>query len=283
MNGTTPSISEFPWHATLYEKKSLDGPKEFICGATIIQDNLLITAAHCVYDESNKRINDPRKYYIATGNIFRDYDSPLHDTSIVKKSEVKNIYIICNYLGLEGNYASDIALLEIVKPFVFSSLLLPVCLDTSTYSDRAVLEVGNYGKVAGFGRTAIGSSSYILQSVSLPYVPLNQCKSTSSAVQSEKFITLDKFCAGYTNGTSVCDGDSGGGLVFKTDGLWFLRGIVSVGIGETLSGGTRSCDSYSYSLYTRVSSHIGWIQDIILRLETSKSLPSCSTFTALPS
>ncbi|XP_047371433.1 modular serine protease-like [Vespa velutina] len=268
VHGGAANISLFPWHATLYETKSLDGPKEFICGATIIKENFLITAAHCVFDETNNRVNDPKRYYIATGNIFRDYDYALHDPRFVKKAKVKSIYVNCNYLGLEGNYAWDIALLEIDVPFVFSALLLPACLDQS------FIESGQ-GVVAGFGRTALGPSSFILQSVTLPYVPLNQCKSVGNTVQSEKFITIDKFCAGYTNGTSVCDGDSGGGLVFQTGNLWFLRGIVSIGLGETLSGGIRSCDSHSYSLYTRISSHISWIQDITFRLETSKPIPSC--------
>ncbi|KAF7407366.1 hypothetical protein HZH66_001903 [Vespula vulgaris] len=268
VHGNAANISLFPWHATIYETKSPDGPKEFICGATIIKENFLITAAHCVFDETNNRVNDPKRYYIATGNIFRDYDYSEHDSRFVKKAKVKNIYVNCNYLGLEGNYAWDIALLEIDVPFVFSALLLPACLDQS------FIESGQ-GVVAGFGRTAFGSSSFILQSVTLPYVPLNQCKSVGNTVQSEKFITIDKFCAGYTNGTSVCDGDSGGGLVFQTGNLWFLRGIVSIGLGETLSGGIRSCNSHSYSLYTRISSHISWIQDITFKLETSKPIPSC--------
>lgn len=276
VNGTTPSIAEFPWHATLYEVKKPNGPKEFSCGASIIKNNLLVTAAHCVYDEWSKKLKDPSKYYIATGNIFRDYDSQLHNKNTVKKARVKNIYINCNYLGLEGNYASDIAILEIDEPFVFSSLLLPACLDPNAFSDQAALDSSSQGKVAGFGRTATGNSSFILQSVTLPYVPHNECKSAKGAIHSEKFITSDKFCAGYTNGTSVCDGDSGGGLVFKSGGLWYLRGIVSVGLGETLTGGTRSCNSYSYSLYTRISSHLAWIQDVTYMLEMSKPFNDCN-------
>ncbi|XP_066582506.1 modular serine protease-like [Prorops nasuta] len=276
VNGTRPSISEFPWHATLYRADTDGAEKEFVCGATIIQDNLLITAAHCVYDEANKKLDNPNKYFISTGNIFRDYDSPLHDPRVVKKNTVKNIYMICNYLGLEGNYAWDIAILETSRPFVFSSLLVPICLDTSSFSDQSVLEAGNFGKVAGFGRTALGASSFVLQSITVPYIPLSQCKSSSVLSDNEKLITIDKFCAGYSNGSSVCDGDSGGGLVFKTGGLWYLRGIVSVGIGVTNNGGSRTCDSYSYSLYTRISSHIGWIQDVILKLEAHKAFLSCN-------
>ncbi|XP_046827834.1 modular serine protease-like, partial [Vespa crabro] len=265
--GNAIDISLLPWHATLYETKSPDGPKEFTCGATIIKDNLLITAAHCVFDETNKKVNDPKRYYIATGNIFRDYDSPLHDPHFVKKAQVKNIYVNCYYMGLEGNYGWDIAILEIDVPFIFSALLLPACLD------ETFIEFG-YGIVAGFSRTILGASSFLLRSVKLPYVPFNQCRSASNA-ESEKFIMPDKFCAGNTNGTSICDGYGGGGLVFPNGDLWFLRGIVSIGLGITVSAKSEHCYSYSYALNTRISSHIIWIQDIILRLESSKPIPMC--------
>ncbi|XP_012281536.1 modular serine protease-like isoform X2 [Orussus abietinus] len=275
VNGSTPDISDFPWHATLYRVDRRGGKKKFICGATVIQSNLLVTAAHCVFDENTKRVRDPKRHYILTGNIFRDYDDPSHNPRVVQRAEVKNIYINCRYLGVSGNYAWDIAIIEISRPFVFSALLVPICLDVAGDTDRIALEVGSYGKVAGFGRTALGETSAILQYITVPYVSINQCKSAGSALDSDRYITMDKFCAGYTNGTSVCDGDSGGGFVVKTKDLWFLRGIVSAGIGQTLEGGTTACNSFTYSLYTRVSDHMAWIQDIILKLELNKPIPAC--------
>lgn len=112
--------------------------------------------------------------------------------------QVKHIYIVRNYLGLVGNYLWDIAILELVRPFVLSAWLVPACIDT--LSDRSVLEPGSYGKVAGFGRTAFGESSGVLQALTVPVIPLSQCRSVSQSVNTEQFITNDKFCAGYTNG-----------------------------------------------------------------------------------
>lgn len=88
VNGTQPQITEFPWHASLYVTKNSTASKEFICGATIIHESLLITAAHCVYDDDNKKFYDASKYDIITGNIFREYDYPFHDIRIVKKAKV---------------------------------------------------------------------------------------------------------------------------------------------------------------------------------------------------
>lgn len=71
-------------------------PKEFLCGATIIHERLLVTAAHCVFEF--EKLRDVSKFYILAGNIFRDYDSPFHDLRFVKKTEVPyllfNIYYI---------------------------------------------------------------------------------------------------------------------------------------------------------------------------------------------
>jgi len=78
------------------------------------------------------------------------------------------------------------------------------------------------------------------------------------------------------SGSSVCDGDSGGGLVFKNE-LWYLRGIVSVSLGTIQDGGNTHCDNNLYSLYTDISRHISWIQDVITKIEQNQRDALCST------
>ncbi|XP_011157636.1 modular serine protease-like [Solenopsis invicta] len=265
VGGIRPNITEFPWHATLYRDEPSE-PKKFFCGASIVQENVLITAAHCVYDEDTRQLIKANSIYILTGNIYRDYNYR-HNENLVKRNQVKRIYIVRSYLGLVGNYLWDIAILELVTPFVLSTWLVPVCIDT--LNDRNVLEVGSLGKLAGFGRTAHGESSALLQALTVPVISLSQCRSVSQNANTEQFITNDKFCAGYTNGSSVCDGDSGGGLVFRTN-LWYLRGIVSVSLGSIQEGGNVHCDNNLYSLYTDVSKHISWIQDVITKIEQNQ-------------
>lgn len=88
VNGTNAKITDFPWHATLYKGEHPNSEKMFLCGATIIQDDLLVTAAHCVYNEIKRKVDDATKFYVATGNVFRDYDYALHNPVIVKKAQV---------------------------------------------------------------------------------------------------------------------------------------------------------------------------------------------------
>ncbi|XP_071639428.1 uncharacterized protein [Temnothorax longispinosus] len=285
VGGFRPNITEFPWHASMYRDEPGE-PKKYFCGASIIQKNLLITAAHCVYDEFTRQPIDPNTIYILTGNLFRDYNNLFHNPIFVKRNQVKRIYIERNYVGYIGNFLSDIAVLELVTPFVLSSYLVPACIDTLSYGN--VLEPGTYGKVAVFGRRAIGEPRawYILQALTVPVISLSQCRSASQSVNMEQYVTNDKFCAGYTNGSSVSDGDvsddSGGGLVFKTNNLWYLRGIVSDTICRgTMRGdfhGTKSfhCDYYIYSLYTEISRYIPWIQDVMTKIEQNQTHTLCS-------
>ncbi|XP_076299621.1 modular serine protease-like [Lasioglossum baleicum] len=272
VNGIAANIAEFPWHATLFKAVNPNAKKEFHCGGTIIQERLLITAAHCVYNERTGRKEDPSKYFVAAGNIHRDYDYPHHNPAMVEKTAVKNIYVPCEYNGMFGFYKADIAILEVTVPFVFSTTLLkPICLD---YPNN-ILFSNMSGRVAGFGRTALGESSFFLQTITVPYISNEKCKEASKTYESENYITYDKFCAGYTNGSAVCNGDSGGGLIFRWSSVWYLRGIVSVSLGTKLEGETRQCDSSTYSLYTAVSSHMTWIEKSIRQLELNEQLPMC--------
>lgn len=106
----------------------------------------------------------------------------------------------CQYHGLLGNYASDLALLELEEPFEYSDQLLPACLSPAGYGDF-ILQAGAYGKIAGFGRTGISKSSDILVTLTAPYIPYDQCRSSVHDELNQRLMTIDKFCAGYTNGT----------------------------------------------------------------------------------
>jgi len=86
VGGYQPNVTEFPWHATMYYGES----KQFFCGASIIQEDLLISAAHCIFDENSEggQLKDAREIFILTGNLFRDYNHPFHNSNVVKKNQV---------------------------------------------------------------------------------------------------------------------------------------------------------------------------------------------------
>lgn len=53
---------------------------------------------------------------------------------------------------------------------------------------------------------------------------------------------------------NACHGDSGGPLQYKLNDTYYIAGIVSFGV---------SCGSTFPDVYTRVSSYIDWIEEIV--------------------
>lgn len=75
-------------------------------------------------------------------------------------------------------------------------------------------------------------------------------------------------------------GDTGGPMNLKNpDGSWTTIGIVSYG--------NASCEIGTPTLFTRIKSHITWIQSVInndnIKFSTSKPVPLLSTTVAVPS
>ena len=116
-----------------------------------------------------------------------------------------------------------------------------------------------------------------LQRADLPIVPYEKCFQTGNdATFWNRLIPGENFCAGYKNGTSTCQGDSGGGIAFKVNGRWFLRGIVSFG---PVIKGTGFCDPNNYSIFLDVTHYLEWIEKSIESTELhSSSLNSVISF-----
>ena len=71
----------------------------------------------------------------------------------------------------------------------------------------------------------------------------------------------------FLTGSSVCNGDSGGGMVFPrklSDGteVWMLRGIVSHG--RRRDSYSNFCDTKSYIVFTDVVHYLDWMHGLII-------------------
>ncbi|KAJ8971170.1 hypothetical protein NQ317_013365 [Molorchus minor] len=103
----------------------------------------------------------------------------------------------------------------------------------------------------------------ILMEAKMPIVSRLNCI-LSQATYYSKFTSNNTLCAGFRNGISVCNGDSGGGLIFPKTGtsgvdtVWELRGIVSNTFGKD-----GICDPDYYVIFTDAAKYLDWIKDII--------------------
>ena len=81
--------------------------------------------------------------------------------------------------------------------------------------------INRMGSVYGWGRTdhVLPDISNILRQASLTIKPNNECKS----------LRLDKnMICGLNNGSTFCNGDSGGPMTLDIGGRHYLAGIISL-------------------------------------------------------
>uniref|UniRef100_A0A8C5JCQ2 Coagulation factor IX n=1 Tax=Junco hyemalis TaxID=40217 RepID=A0A8C5JCQ2_JUNHY len=202
------------------------------CGATIINEKWLVTAAHCL---------KPAPPLCAGEHDVRSDD---HTEQLRK---VVRLLPHPTYNASINEYHNDIALLELDRPLTFNSYVTPVCLGSREFTN-ALLKQG-VGTVSGWGRVLFrGRTATTLQVLRVPFVDRPTClKSTSTS------ILQNMFCAGFPRGgKDTCEGDSGGPYTTEIEGTWFLTGITSWGEECALPG--------KYGIYTRVSKYVKWIK-----------------------
>lgn len=147
---------------------------------------------------------------------------------------------------------ADLALLVLNENIEFRTHIAPICMPYGLQYEDKSLPIGYRGQVAGWGLTTSGGRvSDAVKILENPVVDRSLCKKHSP----DSFIpiiTADKFCAGFLNANlSVCEGDSGGGLVFpeqeRNRTVYYLRGIVSAGPKKE-----NSCDSNQLTTFTNL-------------------------------
>jgi secreted trypsin-like serine protease len=252
VKGDIANKGEFPWQVAIYRRRGNPETKQLICGGTLISERIILTAAHCVA-ESKDKLRPKSNLTLAVGKYYRNYDDP-RDAPQAQFSEVEEIFVPVEYRGTIQNYFGDIAIIVSKEVFKFSQTVQPVCVDwTKTYlEDFLKSETRGLGHISGWGFTEGGQKpSDVLRSIRVPLVSHQKCRSQLEE-DFEVFLTIDKLCAGYRNGTSVCNGDAGGGLAFKhADNRFYIFGVLSVS--ASTDG---KCDTHQYALYTDVKYYV---------------------------
>ncbi|MXQ88808.1 hypothetical protein E5288_WYG008354 [Bos mutus] len=223
--GSTAQEGEWPWQASL--KKN----GQHYCGASLISDRYLLTAAHCF-----KNSQDPRNYTVTFGTrVNLPY----------MQHYVQQIFIHENYI--RGELHDDIAVILLTEKVLFKNDVHSVCLPEATQ----IFPPGEGVVVTGWGALSYdGEYPVLLQKAPVKIIDTNICNAWEAY---NGMIQDTMLCAGYLEGNiDACQGDSGGPLVHPNSrNIWYLVGIVSWGA---------ECGTVNKpGVYTRVTAYRNWI------------------------
>lgn len=244
IGGRDVAYGSVPWQAALYSAST----DESFCGGVLIDEEFVITAAHCLPSST-----EPRDLYVYLGKHHRDADE--HDEGD-QKINVKKIIRHEDYD--EDSFDNDIAILKLQKKAVLTKYVRIACLPNDSTNTR----VGTVALVTGFGVTENRRKEKAeLQQVDVEVIDRSVCNGwlDLSGVEERLRVNGNMICAGYSAGSKdACQGDSGGPLTTNVKGQHFVVGIVSWGYkcGEKNNPG----------VYTDVQKYLHWIADNTLPL-----------------
>lgn len=164
--------------------------------------------------------------------------------------KVKNIHIHQDWNPYIDQYDADIAIIELEADVKLSRFIQPICIPEA----GSIPATKDEGFVIGFGKSEFADVQDVARLVTTPIHDNRKCHSSNDAYQ--LLLSHRGFCGGFANGTGVCTGDSGSGLIVVHDGIYYLRGIVSASLNGPLNG----CNLKTYSIFTDVMEFTGWIK-----------------------
>ncbi|XP_078271215.1 prothrombin [Rhinoraja longicauda] len=258
VNGEDAEVGSAPWQVMLFQKS----PQQLLCGGSLLSDQWVITAAHCIlYPPWNKNYS-PTDLVVRLGKHVR----AAYERGRERIVKIDKIIVHSKY-DWKKNLNRDIALLHLSKPINFTNYIAPICLPSKEVA-ASLLRTQHKGRVTGWGNLAesfvnTGSlSPLVLQQIQLPVVEHQICKDSTSIK-----VTHNMFCAGFSEEEKehgdACEGDSGGPFVMKNpeDNRWYLMGIVSWGEGCDRAG--------KYGFYTHVFRLKKWLQRTLINYAAS--------------
>jgi len=247
VNGRPAKKNAWPWLAALGYTDPNTGEVLYLCGATLITNKHVVTAAHCVRDDMVTVLLGEH----VLGNDTDGANPEEYNVTRMIKHENYN----------SRTFENDIAIVEFDKEVTFKTGIQPACLPSITPGLLNDSFVSEGVIIAGWGATSFrGPTSNILLQGIISVVTNQECRDKFSQFNNVE-IGETKICARDKNDRiDACQGDSGGPMVvLKKSGdnrfRYHLIGVVSFGYRCAVKGFP--------GVYTRVTEYDQWIRNTV--------------------
>lgn len=186
VGGHLAKNGQFTYQVSLRKTKS----KSHHCGASIISDRFLLTAAHCVQFEYSK----PESLYAVVGTVLPSKNGAKYALDRIVLHESFDPNTVFN----------DIALLRTVKKITFNNFVQPISLPTKNTPG----DVEAY--ISGWGVTKThGPGTAYLKFAKTHTISHKTCYDLHKRFKLQNRIVKTSLCTLAGNGDGVCNGDSG--------------------------------------------------------------------------
>ena len=192
-----------------------------LCTATLVDSEVLLTAAHCVDDAG------PNDLFYVGSNI--------NDATWNDLYEIEDAYDHPQYNPNAQN-THDVAVLILREPLLTVD---PIPVNTQSFTNQWI---GDWFHYVGFGSNTTYSGGGAGQK-------------READIQVYDYYTYEYIH--YTTGTNTCAGDSGGPGMVELDGQWYVAGVNST-VGATQHG---QDPCHGFGIEMRVDTELEWLDN----------------------
>ncbi|KAJ0173203.1 hypothetical protein K1T71_011379 [Dendrolimus kikuchii] len=254
LGGESYPRGDWPWLVAVFQPTRFK--LVFLCAATLISKHHVVTSISCIEDP-----NTSGRTLLAGEMLVKVGVYDLNDWT-----EEHTVTVGIKKITMHDDYnpkvfRNNIIVLTLNKDLLFNNYIRPVCLWREETKEQKNV-IGRNGVVTGWSRNVNnGTGPEEPSQAKFLIVSTEDCRA-SSHTDYDDYTRDTTLCAGYRNGTGVCNGDWGGGMYLreKGDPKWRLRATVSSALD---SGDGFFCNVHQFVVFTDVAQYLPWIKNIM--------------------